>query len=354
QAVPAAKGTFAMVHGPQRVKVPKTKVKRLTLKLLSSHGGPNPGASEIMAFAASPPKERFAEFDPTAVEYPEWMPPIDRMLVIQRHELNPSHVYTYHVEGFRPGGGLYVFTPNEEGGELERLVASPDGQILDCDLSHDGREILFSWKGGGREYGAQFDRSLPPDTDPDHMYRIYRMNVDGTGLEPLTDGTSNNMNPCWLPDGDVAFLSDRKPAFAYCFVSTSPTLYRMDRNGESVKRLSANYLNDFTPHVLGDGRIVYSRWEYVDRPAIPIQGLWSINPDGTALSAVFGNRVLSPATFMEARSIPGTSHLLCVLTSHNGPCRGAIGMIDRNFGPNAQEAIRNLTPEVDVGLVDQG
>ncbi|NUQ65907.1 MAG: PD40 domain-containing protein [Pirellulales bacterium] len=351
---PAAQGAFEMIHGPQRVKLPKTAVKQVTLKFLSSYGGANPGASEIMAFSTSPPGGYFAEFDPADVECPDWMPKADGMLVIQRHELNPSHVYTYHVEGFRPGGGLYRFTPGPGGGELKELVASPGGQILDCDLSYDGREVLFSWKQGGREYGAQFDRSLPPDTDPGHMYRIYRMNVDGTGLTPLTDGTSNNMNPCWLPDGDIAFLSDRKPAFAYCFVSTSPTLYRMDRNGGNVKRLSANYLNDFTPHVTHDGRILYSRWEYVDRPAIPIQGLWSINPDGTGLSAVFGNRVLSPATFMEARPVPGSNKLLCVLTSHNGPCRGAIGIIDRNFGPNAQQAIRNLTPEVNTGTVDQG
>ncbi len=351
---PAAKGTLQSMHGPQRIELPKTPARRVTLKFLNSHGGPNPGASEIMAYAASPSKEFFAKYGQPVVEVPEWMPPIERMLVIQRHELNPSHVYTYHVEGFRAGGALYVFTPGDDGGVLEELVASPEGQILDCVLSYDGREVLFSWKGGGREYGAQFDRSLPPDLNPDHMYRIYRMNVDGTGLTPITDATSNNMNPCWLPDGDIAFLSDRKPAFAYCFVSTSPTLYRMDRNGENVRRLSANYLNDFTPHVMDDGRIIYSRWEYVDRPAIPIQGLWSINPDGTGLSVVFGNRVLSPATFMEARSIPGTDELLCVLTSHNGPCRGAIGVIDRSIGPNAQEAIRNITPEVRVGPVDHG
>ena len=74
----------------------------------------------------------------------------------------------------------------------------------------------------------------------------------------------------------------------------------------NVQRLSANYLNDFTPSVMEDGRIVYSRWEYVDRPAIPIQSLWTINPDGTGLGGLFGNRVLSPATFMEAHEFPGT------------------------------------------------
>ena len=184
--------------------------------------------------------------------------------------------------------------------------------------------------------------------------QLYTINVDGTALTQVTNHNSNNLNACWLPDDSIAFLSDRKPAFAYCWTSSTPILYRCDRDGGHVQRLSANYLNDFTPSVMEDGRIIYSRWEYVDRPAIPIQSLWSINPDGTGLSGYFGNRVLSPATFMESHEIPGTGTVLCVLTSHNGPCRGAIGVVDPARARTAQQGIRNLTPEVDIGLVAQG
>jgi len=350
------KGTLEMTDLPQRIRFPEARpVRELTLRFLESHGGSNPGVSELMVFSKPLSEAQIHRAMGLEEECPDWMPDgLDSMLVIHRNELNPSHVYTYHAEGYRPGGGLYVFTPTAAGPQLKQLVDSSDGQILDCALSYDGREVLFSWKRGGRPYKQQYDRTLPPDENPDHMYKIYRMDVDGTGLTCLTDGTSNNFNPCWLPDRDIAFLSDRKSAFAYCFTTTSPVLYRMDREGGNVRRLSANYLNDFTPSIDAAGRILYTRWEYVDRPAIPIQSLWSINPDGTGLSGVFGNRVLSPATFMEAKRIPGTNQLLCVLTSHGGPCRGAIGIIERRFGPNSQQGIRNLTPEVNIGLVDQG
>ena len=107
-------------------------------------------------------------------------------------------------------------------------------------------------------------------------------------------------------------------------MTTSPVLYRMDRDGGNQKRLSANYLMDFTPSVLNDGRIIYTRWEYVDRAACPIQSLWSINPDGTALAGVYKNRTLEPGTYMDAQPIPGTSQIICTATNHNGPCRGAI------------------------------
>jgi hypothetical protein len=189
----------------------------------------------------------------------------------------------------------------------------------------------------------EFDRSVS-----DNNYQIYRVNVDGTGLTPLTQGHHNNLDPCWLPDGGVAFISDRKPAYAYCWVTTSPVVYRMDRDGKNQKRLSSNYLMDFTPSVLNDGRIIYTRWEYVDRAACPIQSLWAINPDGTALAGFYGNRVISPGTFMDAQPIPNSNKILATATNHNGPCRGGIVLIDTTRGANAKEAVTNLTPEVDI------
>jgi hypothetical protein len=258
----------------------------------------------------------------------------DSLLMIQRQPLNPTHVYTYHVEGLAKGGGLFLRSLND--GKMTRLVDAAEGVILDAQVSYDGGQILFSWKRTMQE-----------------PFNIWRVNADGGNLTRVIHHESNNMNACWLPDGGIAFLSDRKPAFAYCWTSTSPVLYGADGDGGNVIRLSANYLTDFTPSVMEDGRILFSRWEYVDRPAIPIQSLWAINPDGTLLAGVFGNRVLSPATFMEAKDIPGMQgKILCVMTSHNGPCRGAIGLLDLTQGGNAQEAIRNLTPEIAVGPVN--
>ncbi len=256
------------------------------------------------------------------------------LAMVQRKPLNPTHVYTYHVEGLEKGGGLYTLSLKDD--KVTRMVDASDGVILDCQVSYDGKQVLFSWKRTMQE-----------------PFKIWRIGADGSGLTCVIDHESNNMNACWLPDGGIAFLSDRKPAFAYCWTSTSPVLFRSDGNGQNVIKLSANYLTDFTPSIMEDGRILYSRWEYVDRPAIPIQSLWAVNPDGTGLAGVFGNRVLSPATFMEARDIPGMpGKILCMMTSHNGPCRGAIGLLDLDKGGNAQEAIRNLTPEIKVGPVD--
>jgi len=360
-AEPAARGVFEMRHGPQRISIPRSTVRKIRIKFLSAHNGaPNPGASEIAVFGASPGDAQLARMlVPPYERTPESLRLRDDLLagrmgfrdilLVKRHALNISHVYVYHVEGYQTGGGLYVYRPDADGGRLRRLVDSSDGMISTADLSYDGKTVVFAWKRGGLKLCnpvallEDIDRSVS-----DNNYQIYRVNIDGTGLEQLTSGASNNLDPCWLPDGGVAFISDRKPAYAYCYVVTSPVVYRMDRDGQNQKRLSANYLMDFTPSVLNDGRIIYTRWEYVDRAACPIQSLWAINPDGTGLTGYYGNRVIAPGTFMDAQPVPGTSNVIATATNHNGPCRGGIVLIDPSKGANAKEALTNLTPEVDL------
>ncbi len=403
-ARPVAEGAFDVLHGPQPIEIPPAKVRSIRLEFLDSHGGPNPGAAEIQVFGRPLTRRQLARAAASsgAAGATAWIDDVDvealgrligrledlhgaayrqsarhrarldtlsaalsntnvqpardhlldeleqlqrdvllfdvdRLLVVKRHEITASHVYTYHYEGFSPGGGLYVVPVGDPDAKPLELVSSPAGEILDCDLSYDGRKVLFSWRRQQHE-----------------GYHLWTVDIDGTHLQQLTEGPWHDYNACWLPDGDIAFLTTRSPQFAYCWHAPVGTLHRMSPDGSKLRKLSANYLNDFTPSVLDDGRIIYSRWEYVDRPAIPIQSMWTINPDGTDLSVYFGNRVLSPGTFMEARSIPGTSKVVCTMTGHNGPTRGAIGLIDRGRGVNAQAAIENLTPDVPVPAVDQG
>jgi len=349
---PILTGQFEMRHGEQRIVLPRRETcRKLTFHFADHYGGRNPGAAEVRIYPRKLTHDELAFLregryyqmtrNPAARKLEEDFRNgrlgFDQFIVIQRHKIHPSHVYTYHQEGHRPGGGLFLATLSKDGAELKQLVDSSEGEILDCNLSYDAKSLLFSWR-----------RTMADKV------QIYCINIDGTDLRQITDHESNNVNPCWLADDGIGFLSDRKPAFAYCWTTTTPILYRCDRDGNNVRRLSANYLNDFTPSVMEDGRIIFSRWEYVDRPAIPIQSLWTMYPDGTGLSGVFGNRVLSPATFMEPRQVPGTRKVLCVLTAHNGDCSGAVGLIDPTLGANAQEAIENLTPECWVGLVGEG
>ena len=56
-----AKGTFRMVHGPQPVYLDGVRTQKLQVRFLSSHGGANPGAAEIMVFATPAPPAALAK-----------------------------------------------------------------------------------------------------------------------------------------------------------------------------------------------------------------------------------------------------------------------------------------------------
>ena len=73
--------------------------------------------------------------------------------------------------------------------------------------------------------------------------------------------------------------------------------------------ISVNNVNEFDPAVLPDGRILFGRWEYVDKNALTIQSLWTINPDGTQETALYANNMVFPEAILDARPVPG-SHLV--------------------------------------------
>ena len=270
----------------------------------------------------------------------------DKLVLVHRYPVESSHPYTFFYMDYRRGGGLYVYDLKAK--SLNRIVDSSDGQILNADLDFDGRRVVFAWR-RGKGYRND-DKGFKPGRNA--FVHIWTVNTDGSDLRQLTIGKHFNYDPCWLSDGGIAFVSARENRWVYCNSGPVGVLHRMADDGSNIVRLSANVLNDFTPSMTTDGRILYTRWEYVDKSPLAIQSLWTIHPDGTGLAVVYGNRVLSPATFIEARQIPGTQKLLCTMTGHVKPIRGAIGLIDPARGVNEQIALTNLTPEVDVPPVD--
>ena len=264
---------------------------------------------------------------------------LERLLAVGRSPVRSGHVYEYHTPGYErggsPGGGIYVYEATPDGYELRKTVDAANGLIARCDLSFDGREILLNWK-KNRE-----------------RFQVYRVNADGSGLKQLTTGKHDNYDAIWLPNGDVVFISNRDMQWALCFWSLMGVMYRMDRDGGQQRRISANYLQDFTPKVTSDGRIMFSRWDYVDRPVQPTKGIWTMDPDGSMMRGYYGNRVLSPKSFMDAQTIPGTQRVLCTFSGHLGWINGALGTIAPALGDNTQAALTSLTPECDTGRVDQ-
>ena len=152
------------------------------------------------------------------------------------------------------------------------LLDDPKGGVRDPQVHYDGQKILFSYRKGGT-----------------HPFHLYEINIDGTGLRQLTDGPDDDIEPTYCPDGSIIFCSSRCRRFVNCWYTRVATLYRCDGDGSNVRMLSSNNDHDNTPWVLPDGRILYMRWEYVDRSQVHFHHLWTMNPDGTGQMVFFGN-----------------------------------------------------------------
>ncbi|MBC8328514.1 MAG: hypothetical protein H8E31_07170, partial [Planctomycetes bacterium] len=228
------------------------------------------------------------------------------------------------------GGRLCVL--DLASGELTTLLDDPAGGVRDPKVHYGGEKILFSYRPGGSAH-----------------YHLYEIGADGTGLTRLTDGDYDDIEPTYLPDGGIAFVSSRCKRWVNCWLTQVATLHRCEADGSGIRPLSSNNEHDNTPWVLPDGRLVYQRWEYVDRSQVHYHHLWACNPDGTGQMVYYGNQ--APGVVMiDAKPVPGTNQLVATFSPGHGATEhnGAIVLIDPKAGPDDPRATRRLHPAQDL------
>ncbi|MCX5682405.1 MAG: hypothetical protein NT049_01810, partial [Planctomycetota bacterium] len=280
----------------------------------------------------------------------------DKILFIKRHRAIYNHMCDqFYGMAQKPGGGLYVlsgaFGPDPqvrdvlagatvENGRLkgQKLSGGPvrnwnirfdgegnqqgevteGGSFLSPDLSYDGRQILFAYV----ECTGDTRHRHHTDTAQGHWaegrcYHVFKVNADGTGLAQVTDGTWNDFDP---PDG------------------------------RDINCLSFHETNEWNPAVTPDGRIIYTRWDYVDRFGCTAHHPWITTLDGADSRAVHGNfapRNARPDMELDVRPVPGTGKYVATAAPHHSQAFGSLVVFspdvpdDDGMGP-----IRRLTPDV--------
>ena len=259
-----------------------------------------------------------------------------------------AYFYDY---GDVSGGGLSVLEQPGFSLRTRDLVLGrlPKGNFTTLALSYDGRTAYFGY--------AERAEKKPNFYSPERRsFHLYAVDADGANLRQVTDGPEDDFDPCPLPDGGLAFMSSRRGGFARCNnawePTTSYTLHRMDADGTNVRRLSAHETSEWHPFVLNDGRLVYTRWDYVDRSAAHFHGLWTCHPDGTAVASLFGNYTMNLTACYQARAIPGSHRLLFVAGAHHADVGGSLVMMDPRqtaftaTGEDNFNSLEVLTPEV--------
>lgn len=231
------------------------------------------------------------------------------------------------LKTYAKGGGLYKCVVVS--GETVPLLEDAEGTVRDPAVSYDGRTIVFSWRKGG--------------TDSFHLYTIA---CDGTGLAQLTSGIYDDIEPAWLPDGGIVFVSSRCRRWVNCWLTQVAVLHRCDADGKNVVPISANLEHDNTPWPMPDGRVLYTRWEYVDRSQVDYHHLWAMNPDGTEQTVFFGN--MHPGgVFIDAKPVPAADSIVFINSPGHGAQEhaGRVALLDPKRGPDNLDSIRNISGE---------
>jgi len=304
---------------------------------------------------------------------------VDEIVFVKRKPFSADHYYTEVNNGtradlFLPNNGIYIYdlrTGRER--PVVRAVDLPGGKgiVGKINLSFDAQKIIFDYR-----------------PDPASAFRIWEVKTDGTELRqvsfpPVDEAEKANrwrpnwhtddIHPCYLPDGGIVFCSTRCEHTILCGGATALvglTLHRMAADGSHVEALTQSPVTELCPTVLDDGRIMYHRWEYVDRGARVAKTIWAIRADGTGSHELFGLQHDSTTTYMFPRPLPGSNHhFVAVGTCHypQGNSLGPILVVDFGkgtevVGPDPNEPgfvpgderhpVVNITPEVFVGRRD--
>ena len=250
-----------------------------------------------------------------------------------RADGNDGHWYanlgywSYDENKMLYGKGGRLCKLNVETGENSILINDPEGTVRDPTVHYDAEKILFSWRKGDSR-----------------VFHLYECDIDGGNIKQLTNGKYDDIEACYLPDGGIIFVSGRGKRYVNCWLTQVAIVYRCDADGSNIRQLSANIEHDNTPWVLPDGRIIYQRWEYVDRSQVHYHHLWTMNPDGTDQMVYFGN--LHPGgLFIDAKPIPGTDRVVFVNSPGHGRREhsGHVAIVTDERGPDNRASMRNVS-----------
>jgi len=230
----------------------------------------------------------------------------------------------------------------------------PKGDYRKPVLDFDGKKIAFAF----------CDLEANPSKKDAWQYFLWECNVDGSGLKQITGGPEDDratwedratvviedFDPCYLPNNDIVFISTRSQTFGRCHGSRySPTylVYRLYRgNGKyEIKQLSFGEANEWDPSVLENGRIVYSRWDYINRHDVRFQSLWTMNPDGTGIAHYHGNYSPSPCKQSQCKAIPNSKKSVFIADAHHSYSAGSVVVFDPLKGEDGWEPLTRVTPE---------
>jgi hypothetical protein len=279
--------------------------------------------------------------------------------------------------GHSMGGGPVVLRNFKSRPELVKLLEGIQvshgpwqgrelkGKFSGLELCEDGRQLLFA------------------ATTHNDVWRIFRFDLAARQLVQLTDGPYDDLDPCLLPSGRIAFTSTRRLGVGRCVLtpqSLTYTLHGMEPDGSDIVPLSFHETNEWQPTVSHEGKIVYTRWDYVDRHWGTAHHFWECYPDGRDPRSYHGNyplpwsampegvqpeqygrgalvngRVLRPDVEIGFRPVPGSPKYAATAVGHHEGFSGSLVLMDPRIPDDGKMGqVKRITPEYFFPEVEHG
>ncbi len=239
------------------------------------------------------------------------------------------------------------------------------GKLSGLELNYNGNELLFA------------------ATTRAEVWHIFRFNLETGELVQLTDGPDDDFDPHQLPSGRIIFTSTRRGGIGRCVLtpqSLTYTLHSMEPDGSDLICLSFHETNEWAPSVNHHGKVIYTRWDYVDRHWGTAHHYWECFPDGRdprnfhgnyplPLSAmpsgvqpedygkgalIYGRR-LRPDVEISFRPVPDSPKYTATAVGHHEGFSGSLVLLDPRIPDDGKMAqLKRITPEYFFPEVEPG
>ena len=235
------------------------------------------------------------------------------------------------------GGDLYIRDQASAAGvevNVSGSITKGMGDVRDLDVSPDGTTVVFSLR-------LPLNPNKPNTDVTQPNWHIYKYDATTKTVTQLTnDGVTagHDVGARYLPDGRIVFSSSRQLATQSILLDEGRPQYQaqtddrsqsifllhvMNGDGTNQHQISFNTNHDFAPSVLGNGQVIFSRWDTANGGTI---SLYRTNPNGSGLELYYGAN--SHAT---GANIAGTNNNIIQFLNARELANGTLIAIVRPF-----------------------
>jgi hypothetical protein len=242
-----------------------------------------------------------------------------------------------------PSDGSRIVFLEPDGGRT-KLTVLTEGFASACDpcVSFDGTMLLFA------------ARRSPGDN-----WNIWEMRIDGTGARQITRDFGDCREPAYLARSSITPPEFTDKVRWIVFTSTAAGTYDesgtekatalyvqnlepIDGRGTVTWRTTFNLSHDFSPTVLGDGRVLFSSWQQRGNrfPPYGMIALMTTNWAGTGLNLFYGNHQGEKVKSM-ACEMPDRTLVFIESDGRDGDGSGRLARISFKRPLNSHERLSN-------------